>query len=192
MNANHSITTMTAPHIDQIIPQIGLEAQQMLTLGHQRGWDFAVLGQAPMPQEAVRLGEWLVVPAQEDTSPVPTRALERVQAIFAAGLRPKGFVVVHEAPMLLPAPAQTETETPPSISVPELSPALKVAGNVLGTVGKAAAIATGLAVLATATVALGAVLAIPAALAAGALALDPLLIAVTEDDVWIEIDRWWD
>ena len=36
----------------------------------------------------------------------------------------------------------------------------------------------------------GAALALPAVLVAGAVALDPILIAVTEDDIWIEIDRW--
>jgi hypothetical protein len=35
-----------------------------------------------------------------------------------------------------------------------------------------------------------AAIAIPAALLAGAVMIDPILIAVMEDDTWIEIDRW--
>ena len=41
------------------------------------------------------------LPAQLDSTHIPARALERVQAIYAVGLRPQGFVVVHEAPPLL-------------------------------------------------------------------------------------------
>ena len=32
---------------------------------------------------------------------------------------------------------------------------------------------------------------IPAFFLMGAALLDPILITVTEDDYWIEIDRWW-
>ena len=191
MNVSKSMTTIGSPQTEQVALRISPEAQQILILGRQRDWDFAILGQAPMPREAVRLGEWLIVPAHQDTSPVPTRALERVQAIFAAGLRPKGFVVVHEAPLLLQAPTQTDVETSQSISMPDLAPALKVAGSVLGVLGTVAVAASGLAVLSVAAIALGAIMVIPAVFAVGAAVLDPMLITVTEDDIWIEIDHWW-
>ena len=32
---------------------------------------------------------------------------------------------------------------------------------------------------------------IPTAFLTGAALIDPILIAVTEDDYWVEIDRWW-
>ena len=75
--------------------------KQFIELGDQIGWDFFVLGQAPFPSDPFQLGDWLVVPAHQDSSLIPPRAYERVQSIYAAGLRPKGFVVVHEAPKLL-------------------------------------------------------------------------------------------
>jgi hypothetical protein len=31
----------------------------------------------------------------------------------------------------------------------------------------------------------------PALLVVGAVVVDPILVAVTEDGYWVEIDRWW-
>jgi hypothetical protein len=189
MNDIQSTNSLATQSTQQIVWQTNPETQKMLTLGHQRGWDFMVLGQAPMPEEHVRLGGWLIVPAHQDTSPIPLRTQERVQAIFAAGLRPKGFVVVHEAPMLLQAPSQPPDTEP--VHIPEFEPTSKTVGNALGAIGTVALAASGLAVISVAGIFLAGLLAIPAVLAAGAMAIDPMLIAVTEDDIWIEIDRWW-
>lgn len=156
------------------------ETLRILALGRQRGWNSAILGRAPLPDKPVRLGDWLIVPAHQDTSPVPSRALERVQTVFAAGLRPKGFVVVHEAPLLLPAPEDVETET---IRVPSDSPVNKRLIAVAGALGVLSMALTALTV--------ASLLAAPTALVVGAVMLDPILVAVTEDDYWIEIDRWW-
>ena len=54
------------------------ETQQLLILGRVNGWEFPVLGQAPLPREHFRLGDWMVVPAHQDNSVIPQRALERV------------------------------------------------------------------------------------------------------------------
>ena len=191
MSMPNSITMTERSSAQSIVWQVGSETQALLGLGNQRGWDFTVLGRAPMPEEAIRLGEWLIVPAHLDTSPVPTRTVERIQAIFASGLRPKGFVVVHEAPYLLPAPSQVESEFVSPKSRSDLEPALKVTGSVLGVLGTVAVVASGLAILAIGALSVVTLLAIPAALAAGAIALDPMLIAIIDDDCWIEIDRWW-
>jgi len=91
-----------------------------MELSRTRGWDWPVLGQAPLPSEPVRVGKWLLVPAQDDSSTIPARTLTRIQAIYAAGLRPRGFVLVHEAPLELTAPAGTQSER-----LPQLSPALR-------------------------------------------------------------------
>ena len=168
------------------------EVRQFVALGHERGWRPTVIGRAPVPREPVRLEDWLIAPVHQDSSPVPDRALRRVQDIFAAGLRPKGFVVVHEAPRLLPAPTQ---QKPKPLRMPVLSDqlrsTLKLAGAGLGVLGAGLVIVTGVAVLAVAALSLAAILVVPATLVVGAVVVDPILVAVTEDGYWIEIDRWW-
>jgi hypothetical protein len=162
-----------------VAPLVAPETKKFMQLGHQHGWEWFVLGQAPCPSQPVRVGEWLIVPIQHDTSQIPARALERVRAIYEAGLRPKSFVVVHEAPLQLAAPKEkidNKTTSPQFFS--ELTSLL-----VTGAVGS---VALGVAILA-----ITAALAIPAALLVSAALLDPILIAVTEDDTWIEIDRWY-
>lgn len=168
------------------------ETRRLLTLGQKQGWDSAVLGRAPLPEEPVRLGDWLIVPALQDTSPVLARALERVQTIFAAGLRPKGFVVVHEAPMLLSPP---EKDKPEPLRLP-LFPGINrvlvkriIGGLILGLILLVTIV--GVLALALAALAVVASLLVPATLVAGAVVVDPILIAVTEDGYWIEIDCWW-
>jgi hypothetical protein len=141
-----------------------------------------VVGNAPIPENPVRVGEWLIVPVEEDSSAIPARALRRVQALYEAGLRPQGFVIVHEAPMQLTAPHDSRTSDPTHL--PELSPHLKMAlgaaGHILAVVAQTLAM--------VGMVAIGG---LPAALFMGIAMLDPMLIAVTEDGDWVEIDRWW-
>lgn len=169
---------------------ISLETQNLLSLGWARGWDFAVLGKAPMPKEAVWLGDWLLVPAQEDTSEIPPRALDRVQTIFEVGLRPQGFVVVHEAPKLLPAPAGSEMQSLRLPGIPtHIRSTLKKVGTGLGALAVAAGAVVGVVAMALVALMAAAALLVPFALVA-AVSIDPILIAVTEDGYWVEIDRW--
>ncbi len=171
---------------------LGAEAKEMLDLGRRQGWDFALLGNAPMPDESISLEGWMVVPAEEDTSPVPQRSLDRVNAIFSSGLRPKGFVVVHEAPALLPAHTSSEES---SLHISTMNPSLK--RNLRKIAGLAGSIVLGLAILpgllavALAVAAGLLMLLTPLVLVAGLAAVDPILVAITEDDSWVEIDRWW-
>ena len=162
----------------QSTPMLSSESQGLLTLGRQQNWDFNILGQAPLPRQPIHLRDWLIVPAHQDSSHIPARALERIQAIFAMGLRPKGFVIVHEAPKLLPAPEVIEPEP---VAVPTNSPGINpwikgLLGTIAVTIPIAAAVAS---------------MIVPATLVVGAVLVDPILVAVTEDDTWIEIDRWW-
>ncbi len=151
------------------------ETRQLISLGHRHNWPFQVLGKAPMLQEPVRLGDWLLVPAQDDSTKVPERAMAKIQAIFAAGIRPQGFVVVHEAPKILRAPVAPKIQpktTPITISSPQSNSDF---ASLLG---------TGFTVLASLFLPMM-YLFITAAM------IDPILVAVTEDDYWIEIDRWY-
>lgn len=151
------------------------ETQQLLKVGQQRGWDCLVLGRAPMPEKPLRVGDWLIVPAMEDSSEIPDRTMQRIQAIFAAGIRPKGFLIVHEAPMQLTSGEEAS---------PADKPSPNWAGAAIGIVPVVAAIATAVfTALGLATAATG--------LLVAAAVVDPILVAVTEDDTWIEIDRWW-
>lgn len=177
------------------VPGQGHEAAEILSLGQLNGWDFCVLGQAPMPAMQIHLGDWLVVPAQQDTSPIPERALERIQAVYAAGLRPQGFVMVHEAPRLLPAHVEEAGEEydishePPSRqALKKLLKALPGALLIgLVAIAGATVLAAILAVVLAGGLVVGAVVLLGAAMAS----IDPILIAVMEDGTWVEIDRWW-
>ena len=171
-------TLTTHPDYSHSVPVLTPTSQGLLALGQQRNWDFNILGQAPLPCQPIHLQDWLIVPAHLDSSHIPARALERIQAIFEVGLRPKGFVIVHEAPKLLPAPEVIEHKP---TAVPTNHPGIKpwITG-LLGTVAIAIPIAAAVASMI-----------VPATLAVGAVLVDPILVAVTEDDTWIEIDRWW-
>jgi hypothetical protein len=192
MNSYSQANSLPTSFVGRVAPMLSPQTRQLTTLGRQQGWNSAVLGQAPLPSEPVRLGDWLIVPAHLDSSPVPARALARVQAIFAAGLRPKGFVVVHEAPKLLPAPVQDHPDALRMSALPApVRSALKVTSIAVGVLGTLAVVASGLAILAVAAISLAAILALPAILVVGAAVVDPILVAVTDDGYWIEIDRWW-
>lgn len=162
----------------QSTPVPSTESQGLLSLGRQRNWDFTILGQSPLPRQPIHLQDWLIVPAHQDSSHIPARALVRIQAIFAMGLRPQGFVIVHEAPKLLPAPEIVEPEI---TTVPSTTPGFKpLITGLLGAMAVAIPLAAAVASMI-----------VPATLAVGAVLIDPILVAVTEDDTWIEIDRWW-
>lgn len=157
------------------LTNLSLETRQLVTLGRRHHWPFQVLGKAPMIKEQVRLGDWLLVPAQEDSAKIPDRALVRIQGIFAAGIRPQGFVLVHEAPKLLKAPAKPK-EQPNISSLPGF-----IAQS---TPDFVSAFETGFTTLAS--------MIFPMLFFVVAAAMaDPILVAVTEDNYWIEIDRWY-
>ncbi len=157
------------------------QAQEFLNLSTKRGWDFLVLGQAPYLDQPMRLGDWQIVPVQQDTSHIPAHTLERVQAIYEAGLRPRGFVLVHEAPRLLAAPPQNQ-----------LSPQgqnkswARAEFSTLLTSSLARDVALGLTTIVVVTIAT-----LFATAVVAAAAIDPILVAITEDNYWVEVDRWW-
>lgn len=157
----------------------GSQGGQFLALGKKMGWPFQVLGKAPMLAEPIRIHDWLLVPAHQDSSPIPPRAYQRIQTIFTSGLRPQGFVLVHEAPKQIGAPKVEEKKKPDT--------------NLLGKVGVAAlgfGVLSGSLVAAIGILILGGLLLMPLGLLAAAVLIDPILVVVTKDGYWIEIDRW--
>src|SRR3990172_5447036 len=121
------------------------ETATLIRYGLSHGWALAILGQAPMLEEPVRLKEWLLVPAHKDTGQIPPRALNRVQALFAAGIRPQAFVIVHEAPRALPAGETVRKTAPLPIGKIEFEDAAVNVGKVIGALAAFAVAATGVA-----------------------------------------------
>ena len=173
---NQSLVLQESPHV-----------QEVMDIGHENFWQFSILGYAPMPKEHIRLGDWLVVPAEQDNSEIPDRAMERIQTLFNSGIRPKGFVVVHESPMLLAPPETVQDQTPQ----PQWKLNPETSQKVIETLGAGASNLGKVALGAMTAVGAIAAAIIPAIFLAGAVLIDPILIVVTEDDCWIEIDRWW-
>ena len=183
---NTRTNSIVEVQLAEISPADSPRVHELMTFGQHQLWDFAVLGQAPMPSEAFRLNDWLIVPAHQDKGEIPDHTLQRVQAIYAAGIRPQGFVVVHEAPMLLSAPATNQSQLRTAWTLNPQTTEKVIDGLSFG-VSALAKLMVGTVTLA---VAAGSLL-LPGLLLAGAVLIDPILIAVTEDNYWIEIDRWW-
>jgi hypothetical protein len=177
---NTSITNLpnSSSVAERALSGLPLETRQLVSLGRRRLWPFQVLGKAPMLQEPVRLGDWLLVPAQDDPTAIPERALARIRAIFAAGIRPQGFVLIHEAPMLLKGPSKPPES--PAVVLPAFSATAPLPETI---VSLASALGAGLAGLAS--------MIFPMLLFVATAMVDPILVAVTEDGFWVEIDRWY-
>jgi hypothetical protein len=161
--------------------------KHLLEFCRSQGWDSKILGNAPLPDQPYRLGTWLIIPSHLDTNPIPERAMERIQTLFEKGHRPKGFFIIHEAPKEL-TPNIQNLEIPKTEKFsPEIKAKLKSTLSVTGkTLGGAAVLAGSL------TLGLIAILvALPVLVLGAAIVIDPILVAVTEDNTWVEIDRWW-
>ena len=137
---------------------LATQTQLLLDVGYRFNWNFVHLGKAPIPTQPVRVGEWLIVAAQEDNSMIPRQTMQRIQTIFREGVRPASWVVVHEAPYQLSAPKESKRT--------RVLPYLALLGG-LG-IWLASTVLTTVAIV------------------------DPILIAITPELDWIEIDRWYD
>lgn len=137
---------------------LATQTQLLLDVGYRNNWDFIHLGKAPIPTQPVRVGDWLIVDAREDQTRIPRKTMHRIQTVYAEGIRPESWVLVHEAPYLLSPPKEKKKT--------RLVPYLALLG--------------GLGVwLATSLITAAAI-------------VDPILIAITSDLDWVEIDRWYD
>lgn len=158
---------------------LGHQTIQLLTLGQENRWSTRVLGKAPMIKLPIRIQDWLLVPSTMDSTSLPDRAIQRIKALYDAGIRPQGFVLVHEAPLQLKAPTPQEK---PKVDKQLLK---KIGGAAIGL-----AAITGSLVAAVGVAIVGGLLILPAGLLAAAVIIDPILVAVMPDDSWVEIDRW--
>lgn len=158
---------------------LGPQAKQLLTLGEENHWPTQILGKAPMLEEPLRVREWVLMPALLDSTPLPDHAMERIHTVYKAGIQPQGFVIVHEAPLEIEA-AQLEVKQKTN---PDLLK--KIGGAALG-----AGLLSGSIVALVGIAVLGGILLAPIGLLGAAVILDPILVVVTTDNYWIEIDRW--
>lgn len=184
----------------QVAERVSRQAGKVLAVGERMGWDFRVLGRAPMMTAPVFTGGWWVVPAQMDRAVIPAdvrpRVMDKVGEIYQAGINPKGWLLAHEAPKLLAAPASDNKAPTPWWQRYWLMVATRPWAVVSVAIGLAvvgpsiAAFVWGL--LVKVMMAALMIIAIPVVLLGlGAVSgVDPMLILVTEDNVWIEIDQW--
>jgi hypothetical protein len=165
--------------------------QSLMTLGKRRGWGFTYVGQAPLPKKPLRIGQWLIIPAHQDSSPIPRRARERVHAIFSSGISPHGFVLAHEVPRRIAAPARQNRngDSRHHVLSSELRSSLKRAGAVIGSALLGLAVINGIALLAVIAVAAAGILLLPLVLVTCQAGVDPKLIAVV-DGHWVVVDEW--
>ena len=182
MSSGKHVAVKTAEGRTVAMPLLQQE-REIMAVGETNRWPFRVLGVAPVPTVPVFYNRWWLVPAVEDTSLVPAQALQRVQALYQAGIRPKAFIIAHEAPAQIAPPADAPKIPSWEGWAGRLSQHSKTAAKVVAvTAGAAAAVVVAtVGVAALATLGLG--------IASGVL-VDPCLIVVTEDDVWILIDSW--
>ena len=138
--------------------KLATQTQLLLDIGYRNNWEFVFMGKAPIPNQPVRVGDWLIVDAQEDKTRIPRKTIHRIQTIYESGIQPQSWVMVHEAPYLLSAPKQKNKH--------HLIPYFALLGG-LG-VWLASSVITAAAIV------------------------DPILIAITSDLDWVEIDRWYD
>jgi len=143
----------------QVLNKYALSAMaiQLLALGKANGWHFQSLGKAPIPVNPIHLDGWVLIPAEQDTHPIPNRTKHRIKTVFASGIRPQAWILIHEAPALLPAPNQQKAS-----SILAQVFGLFTLGSILSTLVMTAAV------------------------------VDPILVAITLEGEWIEIDRWID
>jgi hypothetical protein len=158
------------------------QERELLTVAATNHWPFRVLGVAPVPAEPVFHNNWWIVPLTADTGQVPAHALERVQAIYEAGVRPKAWVILHEARPQLPLPADAPKVSPLQFWAGKMAQHSLMAISITGKVLVAVAVPLLKAVLGASMLATLGLISI--------LLVDPCLIAVTEDDVWVMVDSW--
>ena len=158
---------------------VGVQTHQLLALAEKQHWPMQVLGKAPMLKQPMRIQDWLLVPSTMDSTPIPEETLYRIQTLYKEGVRPQGFVMVHEAPKQLKAPVMQEKPKTDKHQWAKIGGAALGLGAITGSL----VVAVGIAII-------GGLLILPVGLFAAIVLVDPILVAVMPDDTWVEIDRW--
>ena len=141
---------------------ISHEARKAVQVGYDNHWRFRVVGQGEVPEKAFYQDEWIFDPVQ-----VPVVAQDRISALKRSGIHIKGFVVAHEAPRLLTAPAP-KPDFKNGLTPDILPDTNQLFSNLI----------QGLLFFVT--------LILQVAL------LDPAVIVVLEDGTWLEVMTWYE
>ena len=187
--------------VDYLRTAPSAQAQAVLTLMASLNLPALSLGRAPMPLEVVELEDWTIKPWLLDDSALPPVAWKPVVALGEAGIRPLGYLILHEKVKkpevaLLPPPSKP---VKPRIDWPAAWAKVREVGVAATPMLLSAAKTTAeVAVAAAKVIAVGAVMTL--GLVATALASDPVLVVVLEPDpddpnqlpVWVELARWWE
>jgi len=142
---------------------ISYEARKAVQVGYKNHWRFRVVGQGEVPKESFYRDEWVYEPIK-----APQVAQDRIQTLKQSGIRFKGFVIAHEAPRLLSAPAPKKQDFKNNPTKEILPDVEALFGNLIN----------GLLFFFT--------LIFQVAL------LDPALIVVLEDGTWLEVMTWYE
>jgi hypothetical protein len=139
------------------------------------------MGTAPVPSGPVIVGKWLLVPEHMDESILPISAAQKIQAIRVGGLQPRGYVIAHEVPEEKGEFEKRGLDTQKSSEEPRpTTPGSdsKVDDSGGGLLKGVRSILSKLPII------------LPALFIGSLLLLDPILIAITDDYRWVEIERW--
>jgi hypothetical protein len=142
---------------------ISYDARKAVQVGYDNHWRFRVVGQGEVPAESFYRDEWVFEPIK-----APQVAQDRIEKLKQSGIRFKGFVIAHEAPRLLSAPAPKKNDFKNNQTSGILPDAEALFGNLL----------KGFLFFLT--------FVFQVAL------LDPALIVVLEDGTWLEVMTWYE
>jgi len=203
---------ITIPNFSEPAPAAQVSATAVLVLA-TLGARAKMLGRAPMLTSDRTINGWTFRRWDEDSSWLPPVAWKQIVAINGVGVKPLGYVILHE-PEPRPAdklgPAKEELASgwskakermvafgtaaaPVARTTAEKTKALVVASAPVAlAVGKGLVKAAGITALAVGALILGVL-----GIVANILIADPVLIAVVPaddggDPVWIEIARWYE
>ena len=155
-----------------------VKTEELIELGKSLNWKVHVLGKAPVPVEPIPHGDWLLVPYDLDVNQKPESVSRKIKAISDAGLKPRAYVILHEIPKdkskLMGEASQVASPVPqikeipnPHIPQPQEAPKRR-SRNPFGSILSW----------------------IPIFFLALFL-IDPILVAITEDYTWVELERWY-
>ncbi len=141
---------------------VSYQARQAIQIGRMHHWRFRVVGTGEVPTQPFYKEEWVYVPVKK-----PEMGQDRLQALISRGIRIKGFVIAHEAPRLLSAPA-SKPKNANTTSVGILPETQTVIDNLV----------SGMLLFFS--------------LVFQVVLLDPALIVVLDDGTWLEVMSWYE
>lgn len=142
---------------------ITYEARRAIQIGYANHWRFRVVGQGEVPAQSFYKDEWVFEPID-----APQVAQDRIETLKRFGFGIKGFVIAHEAPRLLTAPAPKKQDFKNN-QTKDILPEVEAIFGVF----------------------LKGVLFFFSLVFQAAL-LDPALIVVLEDGTWLEVMTWYE